>query len=135
MVTNRADGPGSSSRCRQSLLESFGCALRGISYCFATQRNFRIQTAIAFLVIVAGLWLGLPPVEWAVLVVTICAVLVAEMINTGVEALADVLSPDYHPLIMVAKDAAAGAVLLLSSGAVVIGLLLLGPRVFGLLTG
>lgn len=119
---------GFSSRSRQSLLRSFRYAFGGISYCISTQRNFRIHTVIALLVVVAGLWLGLSPAEWALIVLTISVVFAAEMVNTALEALADALYPAHHPLIGAAKDALAGAVLITAVGAVAIGALVLGPH-------
>jgi undecaprenol kinase len=119
---------GFQSRTRQPLLRSFRHALGGISYCISTQRNFRIHAVVALLVVVAGLWLGPSPAEWAMLVLTMSVVLAAEMVNTALEALADALYPAVHPLIGAAKDALAGAVLVTAVGAVVVGVLVLGPR-------
>jgi diacylglycerol kinase len=124
---------GFSSRARQPLLRSFRHALGGISYCISTQRNFRIHTVVSSLVVAAGLWLGLPPAEWAVLVLTMSLVFATEMVNTAVEALADALYPAHHPLIGASKDALAGAVLITAVGAVVVGVLVLGPRLLQVL--
>jgi diacylglycerol kinase len=119
---------GSQSRSRQPLLRSFRYALGGISYCISTQRNFRIHLVVGLVVVAGGLWLGLSPAEWAVLVLTMSVVFAAEMVNTALEALADALYPAHHPLIGASKDALAGAVLVTAIGAVVIGVLVLGPR-------
>lgn len=107
--------------------KGFQHAGEGIAYAFCTQRNFRIHLLATGGVVAVGLWLGLPPVEWAILALTIGAVLVAEVINTAIEVLVDLTSPEYHLLAKHAKDTAAGAVLLIAMAAVVVGLLILGP--------
>ena len=83
----------------------------------------------AFAVVAAGAWLGLPARDWALLVVAIALVWVAEALNTAIEFLADAAVPDPHSLIKHAKDVAAGAVLLASASAVVIGALVFLPRI------
>lgn len=106
---------------------SFGHAFRGLWVVISTQRNARIHAAVGAAVIGVGWWLGLDVVRWSILLLTIGAVLVGETINTAVEALVDLLSPDYHDRAKVAKDVSAGAVLLLGLMAVAVGLLILGP--------
>ena len=81
---------------------------------------------IALAVVVAGLLLRLPPLAWALVVVAIALVLIAELLNTALETVVDLVSPDDHPLAKAAKDIAAGAVLVAAAAAVVIGLLLAG---------
>lgn len=87
----------------------------------------RIHLAVAFAVVVAGIWLGIPRRDWALLALTIGAVLIAEIINTVVEAIVDLLSPEWHERAKVAKDLAAGAVLVIAVAAIVVGLFILGP--------
>ena len=113
---------------KSKIVKSFGYAFAGLGYCFRTQRNFRIHIAIAFLASLAGAFLGLSALEWAVLALLIMLVLAAEMVNTMVEALVDLVTAEYHPLAKVAKDVAAGVVLLTAIGAVVVGLLIFGPK-------
>ena len=76
---------------------------------------------------VLGLWLRLPPRDWAVLILTIAMVFSAEFVNTAIEAVVDLASPDKHPLAKIGKDVGAGAVLVAALAAVLIGLLILGP--------
>lgn len=109
------------------LWRSFQHAFAGIWYVIRTQRNAKIHLAIASFVVVLSLFLGLPPAQWALLVLTIALVIAAEILNTVIESLADLVSPDFHPLAKIAKDAAAGAVLVLAIGSVLVGLLILGP--------
>lgn len=113
---------------RAKIVASFGYAYAGLLYVARTQRNFRIHLAIALLATIAGLLLGMSLTEWAVFGVMVVVVLAAEMTNTMVEALVDLVSPGYHPLAKVSKDVAAGVVLLTAIGAVVVGLLIFGPH-------
>jgi len=112
---------------RSNLLISFKCAFAGLWYVLRTQRNAWIHLSVAVAVVMMGLWLGLSRTEWAILALTIGIVLAAEVLNTVVEAAVDLATAEYHPLAKVAKDVAAGAVLLTAVAAVVVGLLILGP--------
>ena len=111
-----------------TLRASFGYAFAGLAYCLRTQRNFRIHLAIGAAATVVGLLLGLTWIEWAVLAVTMVLVLSAEMVNTMIESLVDLVTQEYHPLAKTAKDVAAGVVLLTAIGAVVVGLVIFGPK-------
>lgn len=110
-----------------NLIASFRNAFTGWGYVLRTQRNVRIHAAITLAVMVAGVWLRLDPLEWAVIAVTASLVWIAEFVNTALEAIVDLASPDVHPLAKVGKDVAAGAVLTSAATAVVVGLLVLGP--------
>jgi len=102
-------------------------ALRGWKHVLKTQNNAWIHSLAALAVLVLGLWLQLPARDWAVLILTIVMVFTAEFINTAIEAIVDLASPDEHPLAKVGKDVGAGAVLIAALSAVLIGLLILGP--------
>ncbi len=106
---------------------SFQFAFAGIWHTFLTQRNAKIHTAITAAVLVLGGWLRLDARDWAVLVLTIGVVFAAEILNTAVEAIVDLISPEFHPLAKIAKDAAAGAVLVLAIAAVGVGVLIFVP--------
>ena len=110
-------------------LRSFTFAWAGILALLKTQHNMRIHLAAAVAVAGCGVWAGLSPTEWCVIVLAIMAVWTAEACNTAIEFLADSVSTDYHPLIGKAKDVAAGAVLIAAVGAIVIGVILFLPRV------
>jgi diacylglycerol kinase len=90
---------------------------------------------VTLCVVAVGLWLQLSWHDWAVLILAIMAVWMAEFMNTAIEAVVDMTMPDIHPLAKIAKDVAAAAVLVGAIGAALIGLLLLGPplwhRLFG----
>jgi diacylglycerol kinase len=111
----------------------FGYAYNGLYYALRTQRNARVHVAIAILAIALGIVLHISPVEFAMIFVAITSVFVAEMFNTMVELCVDLASPTYHPLAKIAKDVAAGAVLLNALLSVIIGLFVFGPRVWALL--
>ena len=106
---------------------SFGHAFRGWYHVLRTQHNAWIHSAVALIVILLGLWLGLPARDWAVLVLAIAMVFTAEFINTSIEAVVDLASPAHHPLAKVGKDVGAAAVLVAALSAILIGLLILGP--------
>ncbi len=102
-------------------------AWSGLVYTFRTQRNARWHVIGGLAAVALATWLQLDVVRWAILVLTIGAVGAGETINTTVEALVDLMSPEWHERAKVAKDVSAGAVLLLAITAIVVGLLILGP--------
>lgn len=105
-------------------LESIGYGLAGIWYVLRTQRNAWIHSIATLAAISLGFWLSISKTEWAMLVIAISIVWLAELMNTALEALMDLVSPENHPLAKVAKDVAAGAVLLTSISALIIGFLI-----------
>ena len=109
--------------------KSFRYAFSGLKVLLTTQHNARIHGAASVLVIGAGLFFRLNRMEWCWIILAIVSVWTAEVFNTALEFLADAVHPEEHPLVGKAKDAAAGAVLLSAFGAVLIGLLILGPYV------
>ena len=110
-----------------SRAHSFEHAYNGWWYVLRTQRNAWIHAAFSTAVLLVSLWLRLPLRDWAVLILTIALVWAAEFINTALEAVVDLASPQQHPLAKVGKDVGAAAVLLASFAAILIGLLILGP--------
>jgi diacylglycerol kinase (ATP) len=110
-------------------LRSVKCALQGIQIMLKSQHNAWIHSAATLMVTVVGVALGLSAWEWCWIVLAIVSVWTAEALNTAFEFLTDVASPTFHPIAAKAKDVAAGAVLLSAVGAVVIGVLVLGPHV------
>lgn len=118
-----------------SRLHSFGHAFRGWWYVMKTQRNAWIHGLVATAVLIVGLWLGLPPRDWAVLILTIAMVFAAEFINTSIEAVVDLATKERHPLAKVGKDVGAAAVLIAAIAAVLVGFLILGPPLLEKLKG
>lgn len=108
-------------------------AARGLAILLRTQWNARIHLACALVVVAVSFWLGLSAIEWSLIVFAIGFVWVTEALNTAIEFLVDLASPEIHPLAGKAKDVAAGAVLAAALVAVVIGLIVLGPKVLALL--
>lgn len=114
-------------------IQSFIHAGRGIGILLSTQVNAQIHAVVTVLVLFVGLWLQISAGDWALIVLAVVAVWAAEGLNTAVEFLVDLVSPEFQPLAGKIKDVAAGAVLIAAMGAVLVGLLVLGPpllRVF-----
>lgn len=111
----------------QSRLFSFRHAFRGWWYVLRTQRNAGIHVVIATAVFALSLWLRLDTLDWAILILTTAMVFTAEFLNTAIEAVVDLASPQKHPLAKVGKDVGAGAVLIAAVAAVLVGALVLGP--------
>lgn len=110
---------------------SFRYAFAGIRYALG-EPNVRIQLAAGILALALGAVFHIRPSEWLALILISFAVLTVEMLNTVVEALVDLISPEYHPLARVAKDVAAGAVLMTSFAAIAIGISIFGPHLLHL---
>jgi diacylglycerol kinase len=109
-------------------IAGFSYAFQGLKYAFRTQRNMRVHAAIAALAIFLGLFFHLSAVEFAMVFIAITSVFIAEMFNTVIELCVDLSTPDYHPLAKIAKDVAAGTVLLSAFLAVIIGLFVFVPH-------
>jgi diacylglycerol kinase (ATP) len=112
-------------------VQSFRHAFRGIRW-LASEPNARIHLVAALLALAIAGAVGLSSTEWALIVLAIALVFATEALNTALERLADAAVPHEHPLIGAAKDLGAGAVLLASLGAAVVGALVLGPRLWAL---
>ncbi|WP_041226760.1 diacylglycerol kinase family protein [Crinalium epipsammum] len=112
-----------------NLLISFKYAWAGLRYAFVTQRNFRIHTLIGVLAISLGVFLHLKPIELSIIGITIGLVLALELLNTAIESVVDLtVKQSYHELAKIAKDCAAGAVLISALAALLVaGTLLLPP--------
>ena len=106
---------------------SFGYALAGIAHTLRYSKNARIQALATVIVCLFGFWLEISRVEWALIVLILGLNWFAELVNTAIEAAVNLASPDFHPMAQVAKDVAAGSVLLLTLVAVIIGLLIFLP--------
>jgi diacylglycerol kinase (ATP) len=118
---------------RRSLLLSFRDAFAGISYVFRGQRNFKIQCLTGAAALALGVILRLSHWDMAVVVLCVAVVLASEMANTAIETIVDVLSPGPSEGARLAKDVAAGAVLVAATGAVAMGLLIFVPPLWELI--
>ncbi len=110
-------------------IKSFRYAIQGILLMVKSQHNAWLHATASILVMAVAAFFRLSPHEWCWMVIAIMAVWTAEALNTALEFLADVASPEFHPLVEKAKDVAAGAVLISAGGSVIIALLILGPYV------
>ncbi len=113
----------------RNLLESFNYAFEGIIYAFKTQRNIRLHFLATAAVLVASLVLKLTKLEILMLFITIAFVVMAEMINTAIETVVDMFTKAHHPLAAIAKNVAAGAVLIAATVAVIVGYLIFFPAI------
>lgn len=111
----------------RKFFRSFGYAFRGIITSFEEQ-NMKFHGFAACIVVLCGFLTGLKIEEWLILILTISLVFGAEMINTAIESVVDLTSPDVHPLAKRAKDVAAGAVLVFAITSVIIGLIIFLPK-------
>ena len=113
---------------QQGVARSFDHAYRGLIYAVRTQRNMRVHVVIAALVLVGSLLVGVSKLELAGLVFVILLVFITELFNTALEFAIDLVTKEYHPLAKLAKDISAGAVLVSSVGAVLVGYLILADN-------
>ena len=118
-----------SRRRAPSLLESFNFAFEGVIHVLRTQRNLRIHFAAAFAVLIAAVAVGVDRIELIALLISISFVLIAEMLNTALEAGIDVATTSFDPLAKLAKDIAAGAVLIATVTAVAVGYLVFSDKI------
>jgi diacylglycerol kinase (ATP) len=123
----------SAGEVRRRML-SFRYAIEGWWYVLSTQRNAWIHAAISLAVFTLAWWLRLSRLDWAVILLTVMVVWTAEFVNTAIEAVVDLTTPNYHPLAKTAKDVAAASVLVAALGAFLIGLLILGPPLWSRLS-
>ena len=108
-------------------VKSFGYALAGWLYMLRHQKNTRIMSLASLLIFGVAFWLQVDGLRWAILILTITTVWMAEFLNAAVEAVVNLASPEYHPMAKVAKDVASAAVLLCAVASALVGMLILGP--------
>ena len=108
-------------------LRSFGYAWKGIQSCVGKEQNLSFHLIAAMAVIIAGIVLGITRTEWIMVVMCIGTVIAAELFNTAIEKLVDLVSPERHPVAGQVKDIAAGAVLICAVAAAIIGLIIFIP--------
>jgi diacylglycerol kinase (ATP) len=118
-----------SARKAPTIIDSFNFAFEGIIHVLRTQRNLRIHFAVAFVVLVVALVVDVTKLELIALLISIAFVLVAEMINTAVEGAIDISTTSFDPMAKLAKDIAAGAVLIASVNAIAVGYLVFAGKV------
>ena len=117
----------------KKLIRSFGYAFKGIGYAAKTQLNFRIHLAVTLLACFLGYILNITVDEWRWLILCVALVLTAELFNTAIEFLTDLVSPQYNELAGHVKDVSAGAVLITALFAVLIGSIIFLPKLLFLI--
>jgi diacylglycerol kinase len=117
-----------------SRAQSFQAAFSGWWHVIRTQKNAWIHAIVSLVVITLSLWLRLDPHDWALIIIAIAMVWTAEFINTALEAVVDLASPQRHALARVGKDVGAAAVLIAAVSAALIGILIIGPPLWERLT-
>ena len=115
---------------KEDLRQSFRYALRGFRYALQSERNLRIHSCTAMLVLLLSAWLRLTKIEWLLIILAIALVFIAEMFNTVVELMIDLITTEQSPLARRAKDIAAGAVLVAALTATAVGCAVFGPRLW-----
>jgi diacylglycerol kinase (ATP) len=115
--------------------ESFRHAFAGWWHVLRSQPNAWIHAAASVAVAALGWWLGLSRTEWALILVAVVLVWLAEFLNTALEAVVDLASPQPHPLARIAKDVGAAAVLISAGAAAILGFIVLGPPLISRLFG
>jgi len=115
---------------KRSLLKSFDAAFSGLKVLFCNERNFRFHLFIGALTIGACVFFRIKTTEWIAVLVMIALVLCAEALNTGIEYICDLISPEYNLRIKRIKDIAAGAVLLVAIIAFIVGCIIFIPYIF-----
>lgn len=114
---------------KDPLYRSFGYAFQGIFTCVRKERNMKIHCVAAVLVVIAGVILKISAIEWCICMVLFGLVMALEYVNTAVEAVVDMVTEEYHPLAKVAKDTAAGAVLIAAIMAAIAGCIIFLPKI------
>ena len=113
----------------KKLINSFKYAIEGIISSFKTEQNMKIHIFIMILVIILGMVLKLSTLEWIILTIVIVLVISAELFNTTIETVVDMITKEKNEKAKLAKDVAAGAVLVLAIGSVIIGLIIFIPKI------
>ena len=117
----------------KKFINSFTYPIKGLKYAYRNEQNLAVDLGIAAIVIIFGIIFKVSLVEWAILFLTIGLVISCELINTAIEAVVDLVTEEYHPLAKVAKDTSAAAVFIFAIVAVVVGIIIFGPKLFAIL--
>ena len=113
----------------KSMKNSFKYAIEGFVSSFKTERNMKIHIMAMIIVIALGIFMKLNKIEWCIITIAIVMVISAELFNTAIETVVDMVSPQKNSQAKLVKDIAAAAVLVLAIGAAVIGIIIFGPKI------
>ncbi len=117
---------------KRKLRKSFFFAIQGISYTLRSQPNMRIHLWLALLAVLAGFVFHIAAEEWLALIIVISFVFILEILNTAIETLVDLYTEEYHHLAKIAKDTAAGAVMVAAIMSIMVGLVIFLPKIINL---
>ena len=112
-------------------ITSFGYAIEGIVFSYKKGLHFKIHVIATIIVIILGFIYSISSTEWLIIILITSGVISAEAINTAIEETGNVLHPEHHPRVKLAKHCAAGGVLILSIAATIIGIIIFAPKIFG----
>lgn len=116
----------------KKLINSFKYAIEGIISSFRTERNMKIHVLAMIIVIILSFVLKLDKMEWCFIIIAIISVISAELFNTAIETVVDMVSPERNSKAKLAKDIAAGAVLVVAMGAAIMGVMIFGPKIINI---
>ncbi len=114
-------------------LKSFGYAVNGIRAVWKSEQNFRFHTFAMILIIALSFALSISRIEWCIILLLIFGMLSFEIMNTAIEKTVDLVTGEYHPLAKLAKDFAAGAVLLFAIASIIIGTIIFLPKIMDII--
>ncbi len=114
-------------------LKSFGYAIAGLKFMFFSQHNFLIHIVLAAIAVLLGFMLNISSIEWVAIIIVISLVISAEILNTAIEEIVNFISPQKNKKAGIIKDLAAGAVLVLSMGALITGIIIFLPKIIQIL--
>ena len=117
----------------KNLVNSFGYAIEGIWSSFRTERNMKIHVFIMILVVLLGIFLHISVTEWMICVILFALVIGAELFNTSIEAVVDMISLEKSSQAKLAKDVSAGAVLVFAIASIIVGFLIFVPKIIDVL--
>ena len=120
-------------KSKPSLLKSFYYAFQGIKVNILTERNLAIHFCVMLLVIVCGFTFKISTTEWLICILLFGFVITLELMNTAIETAIDICKPEINPKAKLAKDTAAGAVLVVAIVAVVVGIIIFGPKIINVI--
>lgn len=112
----------------KKLINSFKYAIEGFISSFKTERNMKIHVLAMIIVVILGMYLNLSLIEWCFIAISIALVIGAELFNTAIETIVDMISPQKNPKAKLAKDISAAAVLAFAIGSAIIGLIIFVPK-------
>ena len=120
-------------KSKPSLLKSFYYAFQGIKVNILTERNLAIHFCVMLLVIVCGFTFKISTTEWLICILLFGFVITLELMNTAIETAIDICKPEINPKAKLAKDTAAGAVLVVAIVAVIVGIIIFGPKIINVI--